>query len=89
MAKEETYLAGTEVRIKDPGEKPDGWNTDMMPLIGKTAFVMRSNGHPGHNRYRYKLTGWDWSWRHCDLEPLGVGKLNPNIAFMDSKHANK
>lgn len=88
MAKEGTHPVGSKIRIKNPGKRPDGWNTDMMPLIGETASIKRVNGK-GRNTYRYRLTRWDWAWRHCDLELLEAGKLNPNVEFRNKKYANR
>jgi len=87
MAKEQTYPVGSKVKIKSPGGKPDGWNEDMIPLIGEMALIERCHDDRLPDRYIYRLNRWEWSWRHCDLELLEAGKLNPNEAFRYRKHA--
>ena len=91
MAQEETYPVGAKVRIRerDRGKKPEGWNSDMMPLIGEIARISLWENGPGRNEYRYRLNRWEWSWRHCDLILLELPKLNPNSAFRNRKHENR
>ena len=84
MATLETYPVNSKVRIKDPGKKPSNWNPKMVELIGATATIRLASG-PG-KAYRYYLTGWDWTWRHCDLELLELPKLDPNREFRNKKH---
>ena len=79
-----TYPIGTKIAIQDPGDKPANWNPDMMKLVGCVSYIKQnSNGHP----YRYRLQGWDWTWRHCDLIVLCLPTLDPNKAFRDKKYA--
>lgn len=83
MKKQPMYPVGSKVRIKDPGKIPSNWNGHMMMLVGRTAFVVKSERQ---GIYRYRLDSWDWSWRHCDLELVEMPKLNPNIEFRNRRY---
>jgi len=78
------YPIGTKIVIQDPGKKPAGWNAKMMELVGCVSYITQNTlGYP----FRYRLKGWDWSWRHADLILVRLPKLDPNIAFRNKKHA--
>jgi len=85
MAPVKKYPIGTEVRIKDPGNQPSNWNSEMASLPGRVSTIARNDIPSGS--YRYKLDDWPWAWRYCDLEPLSSLKPEPNMAFRIKKHA--
>jgi hypothetical protein len=83
------YPVGSLVKVKRRKKRPSNWNEEMFDHIqGQTAEIWR-NGNCDvldDKDYMYKLKGWQWTWRHMDLELISVGRPDPNIAFRIKKH---
>ena len=83
----EAYPIGSKVRVKKPKKKPSNWNYEMTALAGKTFIIRAGPRHLCYNNdYAYTLEGYQWSWRHMDLELLELPKPEPNLAFRMKKH---
>lgn len=80
-----TYPINSKVKIRDPGKKPSNWNMEMMKLVGRISTIRRVNPN-AHKIYLYVLNGWNWNWRHVDLELIELPKLDPNRAFRNRRN---